>query len=135
MQSQPQSQPMSQPGKKMVSRALALILLIVGVGVGAGVTYAGLLAGGEISGGLCSSGRTLTIGLLSDKTDGLSSQGVRAADAAVIAIDDINSYLAHGQGAASSSVTPCNLKFAVSVSDYQLDASKAQTDLQTFAAA
>ena len=135
MQSQPQSQPMSKPGKRTVSLALALILLIVGVAAGAGVTYVGLLTGGQINSGLCSSGRTLTIGLLTDKTDGLSAQGVRAADAAVIAIDDINSYLAHGQGAASSSVTPCNLKFAVSVSDYQLDASKAQTDLQTFAAA
>jgi len=117
---------MSQPGKKMVSRALALILLIVGVGVGAGVTYAGLLAGGEISGGLCSSGRTLTIGLLSDKTDGLSSQGVRAADAALIAINDINSYL---------SSAGCNLKFSVSISDYQLLSDVALTQLQAFGAA
>jgi branched-chain amino acid transport system substrate-binding protein len=124
---------MSQPGKRTVSLALALILLIVGVGAGAGVTYVGLLAGGQINSGLCSSGRTLTIGLLTDLTDGLSAQGVRAKEAANIAVNDINSYLANGQGAASS-VTPCNLKFAVSVSDYALDSSKALTDLQAFAA-
>src|SRR5207245_6166364 len=107
MQSQPQS-PMSPPAKKMVSRALALILLIVGVGVGAGITYASLLAGGQFNSGLCASGRTLTIGLLTDKTDGLSSQGVRAAFAAQQAIVDINTYLSNAG---------CNLKFAVSVND------------------
>lgn len=138
MQSQPQSQPTSQPTKRTVSLAIAIILLIVGVGAGAGVTYVGLLTGGQINSGLCSSGRTLTIGLLTDLTDGLSSQGVRAKEAANLAISDINSYLAHGMGAASTSVTPCNLKFAVSVSDYgisgTLDASKALADLQAFAA-
>src|SRR5467141_243041 len=125
MQSQPQSQPMSPPAKKMVSRAIALILLIVGVGVGAGITYASLLTGGQFNSGLCASGRTLTIGLLTDKTDGLSDQGVRAAYAAVQAITDINTYLSNAG---------CNLKFAVSISDYQLDSSIALTDLQNFAA-
>jgi branched-chain amino acid transport system substrate-binding protein len=109
----------------MVSRAIALILLIVGVGVGAGITYASLLAGGQFNSGLCASGRTLTIGLLTDKTDGLSSQGVRAAYAAQQAIVDINTYLSNAG---------CNLKFAVSVNDYQLDASIALTALQNFAA-
>jgi ABC-type branched-subunit amino acid transport system substrate-binding protein len=116
---------MSPPAKKMVSRAIALILLIVGVGVGAGITYASLLAGGQFNSGLCASGRTLTIGVLTDKTDGLSSQGVRAAYAAQQAITDINTYLSNAG---------CNLKFAVSISDYQLDASIALTDLQNFAA-
>src|SRR6266571_684408 len=126
MQSQPQSQPMSPPSKKMVSRALALILLVVGVGAGAGITYASLLAGGQVNGGLCSSGKTVTLGLLTDRTDGLSSQGIRAADAAALAINDINSYV---------SSSGCNLKFAVSVYDYQLDSSKAQSDLSALAAA
>src|SRR6267378_1231641 len=125
MQSQPQSQPMSPPAKKMVSRAIALILLIAGVGVGAGITYASLLTGGQFNSGLCASGRTLTIGLLTDKTDGLSDQGVRAAYAAQQAITDINKYLSNAG---------CNLKFAVSISDYQLDSSIALTDLQNFAA-
>ncbi len=91
------------------------------------MTYAGLIAGGQINkSGLCSSGSTLSIGLLTDKTDGLSSQGVRAADAAQLAINDINSYV---------SSAGCNVKFAVSVSDYALDSSKALSDLQAFAAA
>jgi len=117
---------MSPPAKKMVSRAIALILLVVGVGVGAGITYASLLAGGEFNSGLCASGRTLQIGLLTDKTDGLSSQGVRAAYAAQQAITDINTYLSNAG---------CNLKFGVSISDYQLDSSIALTNLQSFAAA
>jgi branched-chain amino acid transport system substrate-binding protein len=125
---------MSTPGKRTVSLALALILLVVGVGAGAGITYVSLLTGGSFNSGLCSSGRTLTMGLLTDLTDGLSAQGVRAKEAAIIAVNDINSYLANGQGAASSGVTPCNLKFAVSVSDYALDTAKALTDLQAFAA-
>jgi len=117
---------MSPPGKKMVSRAIALILLVVGVGVGAGITYASLLAGGQFNSGLCASGRTLQIGLLTDKTSDLKSQGVRAAYAAQQAITDINTYLSNAG---------CNLKFGVSVSDYQLDASIALTDLQNFASA
>jgi branched-chain amino acid transport system substrate-binding protein len=116
---------MSPPAKKMVSRAIALILLVVGVGAGAGITYASLLAGGQFNSGLCASGRTLTLGLLTDKTDGLSSQGVRAAYAAQQAITDINTYLSNAG---------CNLKFAVSISDYQLDSSIALTSLQNFAA-
>src|SRR6266567_3379882 len=126
MQSQPQSQPISPPAKKIVSRAIALILLIVGVGVGAGITYASLLTGGQFNSGLCASGRTLQIGMLTDKTSDLKSQGVRAAYAAQQAITDINTYLSNAG---------CNLKFGVSVSDYQLDSSIALTNLQTFAAA
>jgi len=68
----------------------------------------------------------LQIGLLTDKTDGLSSQGVRAAYAAQQAITDINTYLSN---------VGCNLKFGVSISDYQLDSSIALTNLQSFAAA
>jgi len=117
---------MSPPAKKMVSRAIALILLVVGVGVGAGITYASLLAGGEFNSGLCASGRTLQIGLLTDKTDGLSSQGVRAAYAAQQAITDSKTYLSNAG---------CNLTFGVSISDYQLDSSIALTNLQSFAAA
>jgi branched-chain amino acid transport system substrate-binding protein len=78
------------------------------------------------SSGLCSSGRTITIGELLDLTDGLSTQGIRARDGSLLAINDINSLL---------SSTDCNLKFAVSVSDYALDNSRALTELQAFAAA
>jgi branched-chain amino acid transport system substrate-binding protein len=135
MQSQPQSQPMSTPGKRTVSLAIALILLVVGIGAGAGVTYVGLLTGGQINSGLCSSGRTLTLGVLTDLSSDLASQGTRAADAAKLAVTDINSYLSTPQGAATSGTSACNVKFAVSVSDYALDGSKALTELQAFAAA
>ncbi len=93
--------------------------------MGFGVTYAGLSFSGAISGGLCSSGKTLTIGLLTDLTDGLTSQGVRAKEASTLAVSDINSFLSAGK---------CNLKFAVAVDDYQLDKTKALTDLQNLAA-
>ncbi len=114
---------MGQPTKRVVSLAMALILLIVGVAVGAGVTYVGLLSGGVITGGLCASGRTLTFGMLTDLSDGLSSQGVRAQYASSLAVSDINSYL---------STAGCNLKFAVSVDDYALDQDKALSGLQAF---
>ncbi|HVH14334.1 MAG TPA: ABC transporter substrate-binding protein, partial [Candidatus Angelobacter sp.] len=76
--------------------------------------------------GLCSSGRTLTIGELTDLTDGLSTQGASVRDASLLAIDDINSFLQS---------TGCNLKFAISVSDYALDNARALTELQAFATA
>ena len=76
--------------------------------------------------GLCLSGKTVTIGELLDLTDGLSTQGVRAKDGSLLAINDINSFL---------SSSGCNLRFAVSVSDYHLDSSVALSELQAFAAA
>jgi len=135
MQSQPQSQPISAHGKRTVSLALALILLIVGVGAGAGITYVGLLTGGEINGGLCASGRTLTLGMLTDLSSDLASQGTRARDAALLAVRDVNTYLSSPQGAAVTGTSVCNVKFAISVSDYQLDGDKALSQLQAFAAA
>jgi branched-chain amino acid transport system substrate-binding protein len=78
------------------------------------------------SGGLCLSGGTITIGELLDLTDGLSAQGIRAKDGSILAINDINSFLAKAG---------CNVKFAVSASDYALDSSRALTELQSFAAA
>jgi len=126
---------MSAPGKRTVSLALALILLIVGIGAGAGVTYVSLLAGGSFNSGLCSSGRTLTIGMLTDLSSDLASQGTRARDAAQLAIMDINSYLSSPQGAATTGTVACNVKFAVSVTDYALDGAKALSALQTFASA
>jgi len=126
---------MSAPGKRTVSLAVALILLIVGIGAGAGVTYIGLLAGGSFNSGLCSSGRTLTIGMLTDLSSDIASQGTRARDAAQLAVRDINAYLASPQGAATSGTAACNVKFAVSVTDYALDGAKALSGLQTFAAA
>jgi len=76
--------------------------------------------------GLCLSGKTIPIGELLDLTDGLSAQGIRARDGSLLAINDINHLL---------SSAGCSLKFAVSVSDYALDNSRALTELQAFAAA
>jgi branched-chain amino acid transport system substrate-binding protein len=104
------------------------------VGAGAGVTYVGLLAGGQFNSGFCSSGRTLTIGVLTDLSSDLASQGTRAADAAKLAVTDINAYLSSPKGAATAGTSACNVKFAVSVSDYALDGAKALTALQSFAA-
>ena len=80
----------------------------------------------QLSSSLCVSGRTITIGELLDLTDGLSTQGVRAREGSVIAINDINSFL----GTAG-----CNLKFTTQVDDYALDNSKALADLEALAAA
>jgi len=80
----------------------------------------------QLSGSLCLSGKTITIGELLDLTDGLSTQGVRAQEGSVIAINDINSFLA---------TSGCNLKFTTQVNDYALDSSKALTDLRALAAA
>jgi branched-chain amino acid transport system substrate-binding protein len=78
------------------------------------------------SSGLCLSGKTITIGELLDLTDGLSTQGFRAKDGSLLAINDINSFL---------SSWGCSVRFAVSVSDYALDSSRALNELQAFAAA
>ena len=77
------------------------------------------------SGNLCNSGRTITIGDLTDLSSALSTQGVRVRDASTLAINDINSFL---------SSSGCNLRFVVSTSDYALDNSRALTELQAFAA-
>lgn len=100
-------------------------MLVIGAGVGAGITYAGLRLNPTGSGAVCSSNQTLTIGELLDLSAGLSSQGVRAKDSSILAIEDINAFLA-GAG--------CNLKFANSVSDYALDNNKALNALTSFAA-
>ncbi len=121
-------QPATQVGRRTVSLAVAIIMLIAGAALGAGVAYVGVSRFGS-TGGLCSSGRTLTIGALYDLTDGLSNQGNRAKASSQIAIDDINAFLATGG---------CSLRFAVNVSDYglgnDLDNQKALTALQAFAA-
>jgi len=77
------------------------------------------------SGGLCSSGKTITIGELLDLSSALATQGIRARDGSALAIDDINSFL---------SSVGCSSRFAVSVRDYALDPSMALSELQTFAA-
>lgn len=74
--------------------------------------------------GLCTSGRTITVGELLDLTSALSTGGVRAKEGSLIAINDINSLL---------SSAGCTLKFAVSVSDYSLDNAIALSELQAFA--
>ena len=77
------------------------------------------------SGGLCLSGRTITIGELLDLSSVLSTFGITAKDASLVAINDINSFL---------STAGCNLRFSVSASDYSLDNALALSELQTFAA-
>lgn len=75
--------------------------------------------------GLCSSGRTITIGELTDLSSALSTQGTRAKDGSLLAINDINSFISSGG---------CSLRFAVTVDDYALDNSMALTDLQSLTA-
>jgi branched-chain amino acid transport system substrate-binding protein len=77
------------------------------------------------SGGLCLSGKTITIGELLDLSSSLSDLGVRAKDVSVVAISDINSFL---------STSGCNLRFSLSASDYSLNNALAFTELQSFAA-
>jgi branched-chain amino acid transport system substrate-binding protein len=78
------------------------------------------------SGGLCLSGKIITIGELLDLSSGPSTIGVRAKDVSLLAINDINAFL---------STAGCNLRFSVSASDYSLNNPLALTELQTFAAA
>ncbi len=73
---------------------------------------------------LCSSGQTFTLGALLDLSKELSSQGNRAKRSTAMAIDDVNAFLSTGG---------CTSKFAISVSDYQLDNSIGATDLANFA--
>ncbi len=99
-------------------------MLIVGVGAGAGVAYLAISTTVGV-GGLCTSGRTLTIGALLDLSKDLSNQGNRAKVVTQIAVEDINAFLGRAG---------CNLKIAVNVSDYQLDNALGLTALQSFAA-
>jgi branched-chain amino acid transport system substrate-binding protein len=91
-----------------------------------GTGSASFIAETQTTTGLCSSGATLTIGELTDLTDGLSNIGTGVKDASLLAINDVNSFLVS---------SACNLKFAMSVNDYALDNTRALTDLQAFAAA
>jgi branched-chain amino acid transport system substrate-binding protein len=59
-----------------------------------------------------------------DLSKDLSSQGNRAKRSTAMAIDDVNAFLSTGG---------CTSKFAISVSDYQLDNSIGATDLASFA--
>src|SRR5215831_5442110 len=74
--------------------------------------------------GLCSSGKTLTIGELTDLSRDLSTEGIRNEHASLIAIRDINSFL---------TTTGCDLNFTLSVKDYQLDNGMALSELQSLA--
>jgi len=122
--------------------AIAIILLIVGLGVGAGATYAltHLSTSAQSTNALCyslfvtnpgacvslcTSGQTITLGMLLDLSKTLSDQGTRAKDVSTLAINDINSLLSGGG---------CNLKFTTAVDDYQLDNNLALQDLKSLAA-
>src|SRR6267143_330908 len=76
------------------------------------------------TGGLCSSGRTLTIGELTDLSDGVSNIGIRVKESSLLAVDDVNSLLSSGG----------NLRFSLAVDDYALDNQRALLDLQSFSA-
>ena len=79
----------------------------------------------QLSGGLCLSGKTITIGELLDLSSALSTFGIGDQDVSAIAIDDINSFLTKAG---------CNLRFTTSVRDYALDNALALADLQSLAA-
>ncbi len=100
-------------------------MLVIGAVAGIGVTYFGLQYGGALTGSLCSSGRTITIGELLDLSGSLSDQGKKAQDSSIIAIEDINAALV---------ASNCNLKFANAVDDYAHDNAKALSQLQSLAA-
>ena len=119
-----QSQTPAGPSKRTVSLVIAIILLLVGVGAGTAVGYFGAPRSTGTP-ALCTSGQTITIGELLDKTGELAAQGKRAEASSKIAIDDINSYL---------SAAGCSLKFANAVTDYQLKNDLASTGISTFAA-
>ncbi len=123
MQTTPGTTSGSTAPKRTVSLILAIILLVVGLGAGIGVGYYGLPARSSSSSSLCSSGSTITIGELLDLSSTLSSQGVRAKDSSVLAINDINSML---------SASGCSLRFANSVDDYAQVNQQALTDLTNF---
>ena len=63
--------------------------------------------------------------MLLDLSSTLSDQGTRTKSVSVLAINDINSFLASGG---------CNLKFAAAIDDYALNDQTALTDLQNFEA-
>ena len=132
------------PKARTVSLVIAVILLIVGVAVGAGTTYfathpaptptpvvlnticnSPFITNYSGCTSICSSGRTLTMGMLLDLSSTLSTQGTRSKNVAAIAITDINAFLSSGG---------CNLKFATAIDDYALNDQTALTDLQNFAA-
>src|SRR2546428_3605887 len=79
----------------------------------------------QLSGGLCLSGKTITIGELLDLSSALSTFGIGDQDVSAIAIDDVNSFLTKAG---------CNLRFTTSVRDYALDNAMALADLQSLAA-
>lgn len=114
----------SAPSKRTVSLAIAIILLVIGIAAGTAVGYFGKsLTSGS---GLCTSGKTISIGELLDLSSDLSSQGKRAQISSGYAISDINSFL---------STAGCNLKFTNVVDDYKLDSTVASSDLASLAAA
>ena len=108
LQSQPP--PVAPARAKTVSLLIAIVMLIAGLGVGAGATYFATRPAPATIGqnticsspfitnysgcaSICSSGKTLTIGMLLDLSSQLSDQGTRAKSVSVLAINDINSFL------------------------------------------
>jgi len=140
LQSQPP--PVAPVRAKTVSLVIAVVMLIAGLAAGAGATYFATRPAPVTIGqnticsspfitnysgctSICSSGKTLTIGMLLDLSSTLSDQGTRTKSVSVLAINDINSFLASGG---------CNLKFAAAIDDYALNDQTALTDLQNFEA-
>jgi branched-chain amino acid transport system substrate-binding protein len=73
-------------------------------------------------------GKTITIGVLDDLTDGLSSDGIRINASAHLAASDINSWLVNNDTAWKS----VGVHFSILTEDYALDNSQAQRDMSSF---
>ena len=121
------------------STAIVAVLFIVGLLIGAGAVYlaapslvaastvtqtgVGTTATTTVSGGLSG---TVTIGVLTELTGGLSSEGIRVQHYSDQAITDINAWLANTQWAGK-------VTFATDVVDYGGVASNADTQLLALA--
>jgi len=75
---------------------------------------------------LCQSNTKITIGVLSDLSDGLSYEGVRVANSTRLAASNINAEL---------SAIGCKVTFAADVEDYALDSTKATQIMNSWASA
>lgn len=78
-----------------------------------------------VSGGPASLG-TVAIGVLTDLSDGLATEGVRVQAAAQLAVSDINAWVQNTSWAG-------RVTFTLSVQDYALNNQKALSELGTFA--
>ena len=102
-------------------------LFVVGLLIGAAVVYVAKPSASTSSTTTTSTGLppVVNIGLLNDFTDGLSSIGIRINASANQATTDINNWV-------QTTAWAGKVSFHVVALDYALDATKAQTDMNTF---